>query len=64
MVVVADTQTRNRAGTVVVKLAELTASSARLLLEKETTGGADISHPVETVGILAFQRGLIYGRRL
>ena len=64
MVVVADTQTRNRVATVVVKLASLLTSSARLMLEKETTGGLDTSHPAETVGLLAFQRGMIYGRKL
>ena len=64
MVVLADTQTRNKASAVVVKLASITTSGVQLLLEREASLSSNLSHPVETVGLIAFLRGTIYGRKL
>jgi len=64
MVVLADTQTRNKASAVVVKLASISTSGVQLLLEREASLSSNLSHPVETVGLIAFLRGTIYGRKL
>ena len=61
LVVVADTQTRNSPNTASVKLKSLTSSGASLLIEKEASKSVDLSHPTETVGLLAFLKGMIYG---
>ena len=64
MVVVADTQTRNKAATVAVKLTGVSSSGVNLILEPEVSGGMSVAHPAETVGLIAFLQGLIYGRKL
>jgi hypothetical protein len=33
-------------------------------LEPEVSGGMSVAHPAETVGLIAFLQGLIYGRKL
>lgn len=64
MVAVAGTQTRNNAEPVSVKTSSVAGSGVTLLLEKEASKGAVASIPTETVGIMAFLRGAIYGRKL
>jgi len=64
MVAVAGTQTRNNAEPVSVKTQAVAGSGLKLLLEKEASKGAALSIPTETVGIIAFLRGAIYGRKL
>ena len=64
MVVVADTQTRNKATAVAVKLTSVASTGVKLLLEQEASASSDVTHPVESVGLIAFLQGLIYGRKL
>jgi Ca2+-binding RTX toxin-like protein len=65
MVAVAGTQTRNNnTDPVSVKTQAVAGSGVRLLLEKEASKGAVLSIPTETIGIIAFLRGAIYGRSL
>jgi hypothetical protein len=63
MVYLADTQTRNKAAAVSVKLSAVASTGVKLLLEKEASASFDVTHPVETVGLIAFLQGLIYGRK-
>jgi hypothetical protein len=62
MVALAGTQTRNNVGPVAVKTQAVAGSGVRLLLEKEASKGAVLSIPTETIGIIAFLSGAIYGR--
>jgi hypothetical protein len=64
MVAVAGTQTRNNVEPVSVKTQAVAGTGVKLLLEKEASKAAVLSIPTETVGIIAFLRGAIYGRKL
>jgi hypothetical protein len=64
MVAIAGTQTRNNTDPVTVKTQAVTGTGVKLLLEKEASKGTALSIPTETVGLIAFLRGAIYGRKL